>query len=67
MIELVRKALSQQPQNTEAQSIFIALYDILGEAELFDGIVTAMQDEGFDEWIDDLIYYIEELRHDNID
>ena len=42
---------------------FIALYQILGEDELHDGIYSAMQDEGFEEVYEDIIYYLEEVEN----
>ena len=43
----------------EAEETFKALYSLLGEEELRDGIVTAMQDNDHEEWIEELLYIID--------
>ena len=44
----------------EAIQAFIELYNMLGETELYDGIATAMQDAGYDEAYEEIIYLLEE-------
>ncbi len=43
----------------EAINTFQALYAMLGETELRDGIATAMQDEGYDEEYEDIMYELD--------
>ncbi len=38
---------------------FIALYGMLGDTELYDGMSSAMQDAGFDEVYEDIMHYYE--------
>ncbi len=45
----------------EAIQAFAMLFSMLGEEELFDGIATAMQDEGYEETYEEIIYYYREL------
>jgi len=40
--------------------VFIALYGVLGMDELYDGIASAMQDEGYDEVYEDIMFYYED-------
>jgi len=54
-IEQLIARLKKQPNSIEKEH-FKALYSILGMEELHDGIVSAMQDEGHGEWIEDLLY-----------
>ena len=54
-IKQLQERLNNLPNSIEKEH-FTALYAILGMEELHDGIVSAMQDLGFDEWIEDLLY-----------
>ncbi len=45
----------------EAIQAFIELYNILGETELHDAIATAMQDNGYDEAYEEIIYIYNEI------
>ena len=54
-IKELQERLNNLPNSIEKEC-FTALYSILGMEELHDGIVSAMQDQGFDEWIEDLLY-----------
>ncbi len=49
----------------EAIQAFIELYNILGETELHDGIATAMQDNGYEETYEEIIYLFDDI--DEID
>ncbi len=49
----------------EAISAFIELYNMLGETELRDGIATAMQDAGYDEAYEEIMYSFDDI--DDID
>ena len=49
----------------EAIQAFIALYNMLGKEELHDGIQSAMQDNGYEETYEGIIYHYENL--DDID
>jgi len=42
-------------------SSFLALFGILGMDELHDGICTAMQDAGYEEIYEDIMYLTEEV------
>ncbi len=53
------KHIKESLNDHEAEDTFKALYSILGEEELRDGIVTSMQDEGHSEWIEELLYIID--------
>ena len=45
----------------EAIQAFSALYGMLGEVELYDGICSAMQDEGYEETYEGIMSYYREL------
>ena len=47
-----------------AVEAFIALYSMLGSEELYDGIATAMQDEGYDEEYEDIMGYYAEAEEE---
>ena len=54
--------LTRENGNTEEGiQAFIALYGMLGMEELYDGICSAMQDEGYEEVYEDIIMYYEEI------
>jgi len=46
--------LRDEYSNGETEA-FVALYNMLGATELHDGIVTAMEDEGHGEYMEDLL------------
>jgi len=56
---------STDVNENEGVSTFVALFNMLGETELRDGIATAMQDEGFDEAYEDIMYHYD--NYDEID
>ena len=49
----------------EAIQTFIALYNMLGEEELYDGIATAMQDNGYEETYEEIMCLFDDI--DEID
>ncbi len=67
----LKQAITQYREETttcfevEAIQAFTELYNMLGETELKDGIATAMQDAGYDEAYEEIIYNFDEL--DDID
>lgn len=63
--EAVMKVRQNTPEAEEGILAFIALYNMLGSEELYDGIASAMQDAGFDEAYEDIIYYKDD--YDEID
>jgi len=60
--EAIRQALTHSDTEQEVADInsFIALYNILGETELYDGILTAMEDENIEDAYYSIICYYEE-------
>ena len=52
---------STDVNENEGIQAFIALFSMLGEDELHDGIATAMQDEGYDEVYEEIMYNYDEL------
>ena len=51
---------NNKQQDHEINS-FIELYYVLGETELKDGIASAMQDAGYEETYEDIMYHYNEL------
>ena len=45
----------------EAIQAFIGLYNMLGETELHDGIQTAMQDAGYEEAYEEIMYTYDDI------
>ena len=66
--QILKQAIIEYRQSStdvhevEAIQTFIALYDMLGEVELRDGIATEMQDAGYDEAYEDIMYRFDELK-----
>ena len=62
----VREALvhADEPQEIEDINTFIALYDMLGETELYDAIQTTMEDENLQDAYYTIIEYYEEQEED---
>ena len=58
----VRQALAHTDETQEIEdiNIFIALYNMLGETELYDGIQTAMEDEDKQDAYYTIIEYYED-------
>ena len=67
-LETAIKSYREQTTNcyeVEAIQAFIELYNMLGETELYDGIATAMQDEGYEEAYEEIMYTYDDI--DDID
>ena len=59
-IKLTRENDYLNENTEEGIQVFIALYGMLGMEELYDGICSAMQDEGHEEVYEDIIMYYED-------
>ena len=62
MSKLQKAVLKYQAEVTEEYQVeaiqaFAMLYSMLGDEELHDGIATAMQDEGYEETYEEIMYY----------
>ena len=53
---------STEAYEEEAIQAFAMLYNMLGREELYDGIASAMQDEGYEETYEGIMGYLTELE-----